>query len=61
MGYIGTPHIYRVYMSSLRMTIMRRVVRFDEEKAMMSSLERELSIPPEEELLVPKEEPQSNP
>jgi len=33
-------------------------VNFDEEKVMWCSLERELYIPPEEELLAPKKEPQ---
>ncbi len=37
---------------------MHRDVKFDEDKAMQCSLERELQIPPEEELLAPKEEPQ---
>lgn len=60
-GYIETLHIYWVYMSSLRMTVMRRDVIFDEEKAMRRSPEQEFVIPPEEELLVPNEEPQSDP
>ena len=37
---------------------MRRDVNFDEEKDMRCSLEWELSIPLEQELLAPKEEPQ---
>jgi len=40
------------------MTVVQRDLKFDEEKAMGFSLERELKIPPEEELLAPKEEPQ---
>ncbi len=35
-------------------------VKFDEEKAMWCSLERELQIPLEEEILAPKEEPQDD-
>lgn len=35
-------------------------MRFDNEKAARSSLERELSISPNEELLTPKKEPYSN-
>eukprot|EP00253_Pinus_taeda_P003039 PITA_03039 len=38
------------------MTVVRRDVKFDEEKAMRCSLERELQIPPEEELLAPNKE-----
>ena len=56
VGYIETPHNYRVYFPSLKMTVVRRDVKFNEEKAMTCSLEQELSIPLEE-LLVPKEEP----
>ena len=47
-----------MYLPSLRMTIVQRDVKFDEEKAMRCSLERELQIPPEEELLAPNKEPQ---
>lgn len=39
VGYTETPHIYGVYILSLRMTVMRRDVKFDEEKAMRSYLE----------------------
>jgi len=60
VGYTETPHNYLVYMPSLRKTVMRRDVKFDEEKAMRSSLERELQISSEEELLVPKEKPQED-
>ena len=57
MGYTETLNNYRVYFSSLKMTVVRQDVKFDEEKAMGCSLERELPIPPEEELLALKEEP----
>jgi len=40
VGYTGTPHNYRVYLPSLRMTVVRRDVKFDEEKAMRCPLER---------------------
>eukprot|EP00253_Pinus_taeda_P029200 PITA_29200 len=33
MGYIDTPHNYWVYMQTSRMTVVRRDVKFDEEKA----------------------------
>jgi len=47
-------------MPSLRMTLMRRDVIFYEKKFMRSSIELEMRIPLEEELLAPKEEPQSD-
>ena len=34
VGYIDTPYNYRVYLSTNRMTVVHRDVRFDEEKAM---------------------------
>ena len=34
LGYIDTPHNYRVYIPALRITMVRRNVKFDEEKAM---------------------------
>ena len=40
------------------MKIVQKDVKFDEEKVMRCSLERELQIPQEEELSAPKEEPQ---
>ena len=40
------------------MTIVRRDIKFDEEKAMWLSLERELDFHVDEELLAPKDEPQ---
>jgi hypothetical protein len=58
VGYIETPHNYRVYFPNNNMTIMRRDIKFDEGKAMWLSLERELELHAEEELLVPKDESQ---
>jgi len=59
VGYTDTPHNYRVYFSIKRMTVVHRDVRFDEEKAMQVSLEREIEIHADEEILTPKvEEPQ---
>jgi len=55
LGYTETPHNYYVYLSSLRMKVVQTDVNFYEEKAMWFSLERELQIPPEEEILAPKE------
>ena len=40
------------------MTVVRRDVKFDEDKAMQFSLERELDFHADEELLVLKDEPQ---
>ena len=40
------------------MTIVQRDIKFDEEKDMGLSLERELDLHAEEELLVPKDESQ---
>jgi len=57
VSYIETPHNYYVYLPSLRRTVVRRDVKFDEEKVMWCSLERKLQIPPKEELLAPNEEP----
>ena len=33
-GYTNTPHNYRVYFPNNRMTIVRRDIKFNEEKAM---------------------------
>jgi hypothetical protein len=56
--YKKTPHNYHVYFPNSKMTVMRRDIKFDEGKAMRLSLERELDLHVEEELLVPKDEPQ---
>jgi len=58
LGYTKTPHNYRVCFPNSRMIFVRRDIKFDEEKAMSLSLERELNLHAEEELLVPKDEPQ---
>jgi hypothetical protein len=58
VGYTETPHNYRVYFPNSKMTVMRRDIKFDEGKAMRLSLERELDLHAEEELLVPKDESQ---
>ena len=34
LGYIDTPHNYRVYLLNSRRTVVKRDVKFDEEKAM---------------------------
>ena len=58
MGYTETSHNYRVYFPNSRMNMVRREIKFNEEKAMKLSLERELHLHAEEELIVPKDEPQ---
>ena len=56
VGYTETPHNYCVYLSDSRKTFVRRDIKFHEEKAMKCSLERELHLHAEEEILVPKDE-----
>ena len=56
VGYTDTPHNYRVYLPDSRKTVVRRDIKFQEEKAMQCSLEREPHLHAKEELLVPKEE-----
>ena len=56
VGYTDTPHNYRVYLPTSQRTVVRKDLKFDEQKAMRVSLERELKLHAEEELSVPKEE-----
>ena len=56
MGYTKTPHNYHVYFPNSKMIVVQRDIKFDEGKAMQLSLERELDLHAEEELLVPKDE-----
>ena len=56
LGYTETPHNYHVYFQKSWMIVVRRDIKFDEGKAMRFSLERELDLNAEEELLVPKDE-----
>ena len=58
VGYTETPHNYCVYFPNSRKTVVRRDIKFHEEKAMKLSLERELHLHVDEELIVPKDEPQ---
>jgi hypothetical protein len=57
-AFTETPHNYRVYLPNSKMTVMRHDIKFVEGKAMRLSLERELDLHAEEELLVPKDESQ---
>ena len=58
VGYTDTPHNYWVYVPDSRKTVVRRDIKFQEEKAMQCSLEREPHLHAKEELLVPKYESQ---
>ena len=60
VGYTNMPHNYLVYLASHMIKIVRRDVKFDEEKAMRCSLEREIHFHANEEFLAPKEEPQDD-
>ena len=57
VGYTETPHNYHVYFPNSQMNLVRRDIKFNEVKAMNLSLERELHLHAEEELLVSKDEP----
>ena len=56
VGYMNTPHNYRVYLPSPQRTVVCRDLKFDEQKSMQVSLERELKLHADEELVVPKDE-----
>ena len=58
LGYTETPHNYGVYFLDSRKTVVRRNTKFHEEKALKCLLEREPHLHVDEELLVPKDEPQ---
>ena len=48
MGYTKTPYNYCVYFPNSRMIVVRRDIKFNEEKAMKLSLDRELDLHVEE-------------
>jgi len=54
VGYTDTAHNYRVYFLTSKMTLVRMDVRFDEEKAMQVSLEREIELYVDDEILTTK-------
>jgi hypothetical protein len=58
VGYTETPHNYRVYFPNSKMIVMRWDIKFDEGKSIRLSLERELDLHAEEELLLPKDDSQ---
>ena len=58
LGYIETPHNYRVYLPNIIMIFVRQDIKFDEGKSMWLSLEREMDLHVEEELPVWKDESQ---
>ena len=54
VGYTETPHNYRVYFIDSRMTMVRWDIKLNEVKSMNLSLERELHLHVEEQILVPR-------
>lgn len=60
VGNTDTSHNCWVCLPSHVMTFVRRDVKFDEVKAMRCSLEREIRLHVDEELLAPKEEPHND-
>ena len=44
VGYTDTPHNYQVYLPTSWRIVVRRDLKFDEQKAMQVSLERELQL-----------------
>ena len=44
VGYTNTPHNYQVYLPTSGRTVVCRDLKFDEQKAMRFSLERELKL-----------------
>jgi hypothetical protein len=58
VGYTEKPHNYCVYFPNNKMIVMLWDIKFDEGKAMWLSLERDLDLHAEDELLVPKDESQ---
>lgn len=52
-GYTSTPHNYQVYLPSHKMTMVCGDVNFNEEKAMRCSLDRELELHGDEDILTP--------
>lgn len=58
MWYIETPHNYCVYFPSLRMTVVHRDVKFDEEKSLRFSFESKLQLHLDQNILALKEVPQ---
>ena len=59
VGYTDTHHNYQGYFPLSRMTVVCKDVRFDEEKVMQVSLEREVELHADEKILASKvDEPQ---
>jgi len=56
LGYTDTPPNYRVYFPDSHRTVVRRDIKFQEERTMKCLLEREPHLHVNEELLVPKDE-----
>lgn len=58
VGYNETSQAHKVYIPSLKKTVIRQDVRLEEDKALRKSLQREQVGVLGEELLTPKQEPQ---
>jgi len=58
LGYTDTPHNYQMHFATNWMTMVYKDIKFDEEKAIRCSLEREIQLHTIEEILAPKAEPQ---
>lgn len=56
VGYTDTPHNYRVYLPTNKMTVVHKDVRFEEAKAIRVSVERELELHIDGDILAPKVE-----
>jgi transposase InsO family protein len=61
VGYSETAKAYRVYVSTLRRTVIRRDVRFEEGRAIRKSLDHEQIVVEDEEKYAPKQEAQIDP
>ena len=58
VGYTDMLHKYHVYFPNNGKIVVRRDIKFQEEKSMKCLLESELHLHADEELLVPEDEPQ---
>ena len=54
VGYTDTPHNYRVFLPASQRIVVCRDLKFDKQRAMGVSLERELKLHGDDEILVPR-------
>ena len=57
VGYIDRHQNYWMYLQSQRVTMVLRVLTFNQEKVMRCYHEREIQLHGEDDILAPKEEP----